>query len=65
MYLYTMKEAQKTAFLSSYVQKYRRMGMEIYAICKLLQKSRHHSKKYLLLNSFRYLDEEISFSISL
>ena len=65
MYLYTNKKAQKTAFLPVDVQKRRRMGMEIYAICKLLQKSRHHSKKYLLLNSSRYLDEVISFSISL
>ena len=65
MYFYTNKKAQKTAFLPVDVQKRRRMGMEIYAICKLLQKSRHHSKKYLLLNSSRYLDEEISFSISL
>lgn len=65
MYLYTNEKAQITVFLLVDVQKRRRMGMEIYAICKLLQKSRHHSKKYLLLNSFRYLDEEISFSISL
>ena len=65
MYLYTNEKAQKTVFLLLNVQKRRRMGMEIYAICKLLQKSRHHSKKYLLLNSSRYLDEEISFSISL
>ena len=65
MYLYTNEKAQITVFLLVDVQKRRRMGMEIYAICKLLQKSRHHSKKYLLLNSSRYSDEEISFSISL
>lgn len=65
MYLYTNEKAQITAFLPVDVQKRRRMGMEIYAICRLLQKSRHHSKKYLLLNSSRYPDEEISSSISL
>jgi len=38
MYLYTNEKAQKRAFLQVDMQKRRRIGMEIYAICKLLQK---------------------------
>ena len=39
MYRWMNEKTKKTAFLPVGMQKRRRMGMEIYAICKLLQKS--------------------------